>query len=171
MKYIRLLLVVMAIAVIDTSLAGGRLPPLTVSDYIRDVCTNNCVEQESLLSAVAEASEHYDVDKTTLIAIVKVESGFNTKARNGNSVGLSQVHLKYHRKKFKNSSFYSVRDNILVGASIFKECLLKHNGIRKALRCYNGKGDPRYVEKVMVAIKEIRMLPGYENTERKVNHG
>lgn len=124
--------------------------PLTLHDYITTVCSRNCVEQEQLLSSVSTAAIETGADVKTLLTIISIESRFDTRAKNGKSVGLHQVHLRWHAKKFPNKNYYDVDENVSVGASIYGECLKKHKGVRdQALRCYNGyhHGDPNYLKK------------------------
>lgn len=140
----------------------SRYAPLTLHDYISSVCPkrSKCVEQESLLSAVHRAAKVHSLDFKKLLAIVRVESSFDIKAKNISSVGLGQVNLDYHRSKFKGSP-YNVEDNILVAAGIYKQCLIKHQQHeKKSLRCYNGENskDFVYANKVLKAYAEISKL-------------
>jgi hypothetical protein len=136
-----------------------KLPPLTLFDYIKDSCRVNCVNHELLLDSVTDASEKLSVDKKMLLAIIRVESSFTVKAKNGRSVGLNQVHLGYHKPKFKGKDYYDVRDNVFVGSTIFSDCFKRSKGNNvKALRCYNGGGDPGYDRKVLERYKEIKAL-------------
>lgn len=123
---------------------------LTLHDYISQVCSIHCVEQEELLSSVSKAARQTDTDVRTLLTIISIESRFNVRAKNGSSVGLHQVHLRWHRQKFPDKNYFDVEQNVAVGASIYGECLKKHKGNRnQALRCYNGYGfgDPNYLVK------------------------
>lgn len=140
----------------------SKYAPLTLHDYISSVCPKGakCVEQESLLSAVHRAAKIHNLDFKKLLAIVRVESSFNVRAKNASSVGLAQVNLDYHRKKFKGSP-YDIADNIMVAESIYYKCLIKHRQHeKKSLRCYNGENskDFTYADKVLKAYAEISKL-------------
>lgn len=124
--------------------------PLTLHDYISQVCSIHCVEQEELLSSVSQAAKRTGTDVRTLLTIISIESRFNVRAKNGSSVGLHQVHLRWHRQKFTDKNYYDVGQNVAAGATVYGDCFKKHNGNRnQALRCYNGygHGDPNYLVK------------------------
>lgn len=136
-------------------------PVITLHDHIRIFCKRDCVEQEVLLDSVHRAATALRVDFKVLLAIIQVESAFNPRAKNGSSVGLNQVNLRYHRKRFTPGNYYDVRENVLAGAAVYKECLIKSKGNKSlALRCYNGYhlGDPNYVTKVTKAYEQINRL-------------
>lgn len=128
--------------------------------YIAKYCKKDCVDHGLLLTAIKEAAEEFNVGYKTLLAIVKVESGFMSKASNrGKSVGLMSVQLYWHKSKFLSTNYYDVFDNVRVGTIIFKHCSEKSKGnLKKSLLCYNGGGDPMYVPKVTKALNEIKLL-------------
>lgn len=112
---------------------------------------------ETVLSAATIAAEAYKLDVDILMAIAYVESKFNPMAKNGSSVGLMQVHLKFHKPKFKGSPVYSPYANMFVGAQIFSDCMRKHKRNKdKSLRCYNGGGDKHYVAKVNSKLNKLK---------------
>jgi len=135
--------------------------PITLHDYITTVCTTHCVAQEELLTSVSTAAYETGADVKTLLAIIRLESSFSKRAKNGSSVGLMQVHLKYHRSRFTSKNYYDVEENVAAGAAIYGECLKKHNGNRTlSLRCYNGysQGNPAYLKKFNQAYAEVAKL-------------
>lgn len=134
---------------------------ITLYDHIQSKCKRSCVDQETLLTSVTQAVHKTAIDFRIILAIIQVESAFNPKAKNGPNVGLNQINLRYHRKKFSGKDYFDVRDNISVGTSIFKDCHDRMKGnLQKSLQCYNGfpHGDPNYVKKVMAAYREIEKL-------------
>lgn len=140
--------------------------PITMSDYIELHCKSQCVAQEELLRATYKAAKAYDVDPIMLLAIVKVESAFKPKAKAGSNTGLMQVHLRWHRAKFEGDKPMEVIPNLRVGASIYREYLDLENGnVVKALKRYNGYGDPGYVAKVQRAKGEISRLFDLDRSE------
>jgi len=157
-------LLALTLGVHTTAFAKGRvlLPvraPITMSDYIDLNCKASCAEQEELLESTNEAAQANEVDQRLLLAIVRVESSFKVRARNGSNAGLMQVHTRWHRKKLVGQDPYAVKLNIAVGAAIYRGCLDKHGGnTTKALKCYNGAADPRYVDKIRKAQREIDAL-------------
>ncbi len=137
--------------------------PVTLKQYIKTTCPRNCVSDVLLITILKQESARVKVDYKDFLPVIRVESSFNRKATNGSNVGLSQVHLKYHRKKFKKKDYYDAVDNIRVGLSIFKACLVKSKGNKnKAYTCYNGGGNKKYVQKVTKAFKELAKLKGID---------
>ena len=103
------------------------------------------------------AAAAHKLDNKLLLSVAYVESKFDVKARNGSSVGLMQVHLRYHRDKFKGASVFNPYANMFVGAQILKECMNKtNNNVKKALRCYNGGGDKNYSTKVLKQLQTFK---------------
>lgn len=144
-----------------TSIKHPKKDPLTLHDYIQMHCKkSSCVDQESILKSVYGASRATGADFKMLLSIAMVESKYDTLAKNGKSVGLMQVHLRWHRQKFQNKDVFAVDENVRVGAGIYQACWVKFKDRTKALRCYNGYpyGDPRYVEKVTTAYTSVSRL-------------
>ena len=111
----------------------------------------------SIVAAVDMAADVHKLDRRLLMSVAYVESKMNVKARNGSSVGLMQVHLKYHRDKFKGASVFNPYANMFVGALILRQCMDKSdNNVKKALRCYNGGGDRNYATKVFKQLNAIK---------------
>jgi len=131
----------------------------TLESYIDSQCNKNCVSKYELIDAIYNVKNDLVVNYRFILAIIKTESNFNKKAKNGSSIGLMQVHLRYHRSKFNSDNYYNPNDNIRVGVSIFNDCYSRKKGnLKKTLRCYNGGGDPNYVSKVYSAYKAIKSL-------------
>ena len=154
--------ILLAILMFSSHTVSARTPVkvTTLKQYIKAACPRSCISDVLLTTLLKEESQRLRVDYRDFLAIVRVESSFNSKARNGSNVGLSQVHLKYHKKKFKGNP-YDPRDNVKVGLSIYKACLTKAKGNRnKAYTCYNGGGDPQYVSRVNKARNTIINLKG-----------
>lgn len=139
---------------------------MTLKQYIKYKCKAGCIDSKIVLDAVKATAKTRDLDYKRLLAIITVESGFINHAVNGKSVGLMQINLDYHEKKFRLNPF-NVWDNIRVGGIVYKACVRKHNGdVMKSLRCYNGEGNKTfsYSDKVMVAYKEIIQLKDLDVT-------
>lgn len=101
--------------------------------------------------AIQTASFRYSVPTSIIKAIIQVESTFNPYAVSQGNYGLMQVNIRYHRHKF-TGSFFKPFDNIMVGTSIYRDCLNKHHLPRPALLCYNGSNlRQAYANKVLVA--------------------
>jgi len=141
-----------------TSVASGA----TLSDYIERHCKLGCVSEVQLLTASVRAADALDIDFRILIALARIESGFRVNAKNGQSFGLMQVNYPVHKKKFTSSRITDPYQNVRVGAMVIKACLNQfHQNTIKAFRCYNGLGkggDPRYTQKVVAALGEVKQL-------------
>lgn len=139
----------------------------TFDTYVNKHCIKGCVSSSNILKSSMEVASSMDLDFKMLLAIAKVESGYRVRAKNGSNVGLMQTHLRWHRSKFSSKNYYDVKDNIKVGAIVYRDCLKKHKGnIRKALRCYNGGGDKLYVSKVMKAYKDIITIQAFKDMDK-----
>lgn len=151
-RYIKLLVMLLLMGI--SSLTYSK----TLNEYINQHCKINCVDEDTLLSASKMVADSLNLDYLILLSIIRVESGYNRKARNGSSVGLMQVHLKYHRNKFGNGDPFNPYSNIFTGAAILKDCMDRWRSNNKAFRCYNGGGDKSYINKVNKALVEVKQL-------------
>ena len=147
------------IALLMTCAFAQMTKAATLQETIDKFCRKDCVSAPQLLSAAKRASKSFNVDHRAILAIVHVESKYHTKARNGNSVGLSQVLLTYHRKKFRGTNYYDVDDNIFAGMQVFNECFTRMRmNYSAAFRCYNGGGDPKYTMKLNSAFAMMKNM-------------
>ncbi len=128
-------------------------------ELFSSTCKSYCKSTDDIVTAAQIASDVIGVDLALILAIMKIESSFMIKAKNGRSVGLMQVNLDYHRSKFKGKDPYGIYDNTFVGTSIFKDCLKTTKGnVNRALRCYNGSWQSNvYPTKVLNALKSINV--------------
>ena len=137
----------------------------TLEQYIRINCSKHCVNADLLYNVIHRAGRSFGVNPKVLLAIIEVESNFSIRARNGKSVGIAQIFVKYHKDKFKGKDYYHVESNVFAGAEILGECLDKYKGsYPKALSCYNGlpPSNLKYSNKVMKTMKKqsvIRLEP------------
>lgn len=136
-------------------------------NYLNKHCIKGCVDSSDILKSGMEVANELDLDFKMLLAIAKVESGYRLNAKNGKSVGLMQTHLRWHRNKFRTKNYFELKDNLRVGAMVFKECLTRSKGsLSKALRCYNGGGDKNYTNKVMKAYSQITRLDTFKHMDK-----
>lgn len=138
---------------------SGASISATLENYVYTKCMKHCVDQETLITATRMAADNFDLDYRVILAIIAIESGFILAAKNHSSVGLMQVHLRYHKEKFKHKNPLGAYDNIFVGSSILKDCMTRSkNNLDKAFRCYNGNGSKGYSAKAMKTLAEIKKL-------------
>ena len=132
-----------------------------LQEYIDTVCKRDCARSAELMRAVNAASDSYDLDPVSILAVIAVESSFKPKAVNGSSVGLTQVLKRLHREKFKGGDPFDIRVNVFAGMRVLSDCLVKHAGsYTKAYSCYNGYGasGAKYARKVSDTYKKIKRL-------------
>ncbi len=139
----------------------------------------------TLQSLIEKTAAEFDLPAILLMALVAVESKFNTAAvkyhpllarffpqKNfeerkiyASSIGLGQVVYGFHRKRCRLASWKDLLDpatNLRCSASVLNSCLVKQkharyvDRIRSALDCYNGSSAPtQYSEKVLEVVQKI----------------
>lgn len=106
------------------STANNKLAPAVVADIV---------------NAAAIASHGKLSAFITILAIAKKESRYTPSAVSQHgAVGVMQVMPKYHRDKIKNSDPKGIFANMIVGASVYEQCLSATRAKIQALQCYNG---------------------------------
>lgn len=137
----------------------------TLQETIDKYCRKDCISAQYLSEISSKIARAYGIDQRAIIAIVHIESKYHIKAKNGSSVGLSQVLLRYHKGKFKGKNHFDPEDNLFAGMQVFSQCLKKTKGnYNKAYGCYNGGGDKKYRSKAIAAYDMIKSLqiPSYD---------
>lgn len=144
-----------------TSVASATLSKNQQTKYDREVSVYwvqaNATKKLSLKKAKQIVdlayvyAEKRKLDPTMLLALMRVESGFNKRAlSSAGAVGLMQVMPKYHQKAIGKRNAYLEDVSIDVGSKILKDCYRKYrNRTKAALNCYSGGGGQRYVSKVL----------------------
>lgn len=160
MKYIKYLIVLYLFIIQLTANSD------TLDSFIRSlneqeitaswVASNSSISltQQKTISIVSHTYAHSisnDLNPKTLIALIKVESGFNSLAKsNHNALGITQIMYKIHYKKFINKNPFNINESIRVGALILKECYVKNKNNRfKSLNCYSGGGGYKYYNTIV----------------------
>lgn len=102
------------------------------------------VNPEILKYACTEA-ESVGVPVKTVVAIMYVESTFNTYAHSDTSYGIMQIHAAVHPnlrraayKKFHTWNLYDWRVNIWIGVRLLKRLRDRSPNMQMALQHYNG---------------------------------
>ncbi len=119
------------------------------------------VAPEPLSVLVAEAFEigqKAKLDRTLILAIMAIESGFNPFAQSPvGAQGLMQVMTKIHHAKYENfggrlAAFDPVT-NLRVGVKVLQECIARAGSVEAGLKFYVGaanmESDGGYAAKVM----------------------
>lgn len=115
-----------------------------------------------------------------VLAIMKVESGFNPAAKGGGgAAGLMQVMPNVHLGRIRDlsdkpnltvngaqSELMKVDINVEAGVGILADCYAKHNGnADRTAECYNGYNNPKgmaYRAKVLRAYREFSSALGFQ---------
>ena len=113
-------------------------------------------EAEEIMTSVHRWAKKFNVDKKLILAVVKIESGFNKYAiSSSGAFGLMQVIPSWHKEKvirardtLGDPNLFSVDTNIYIGTWILKDCIKKYVDIYAGLECYSG-GTPGYGDKVL----------------------
>ena len=115
-------------------------------------------EALTILKTSVNEAHAAGVEPALVLAIIKVESGFNTKAVSKHDArGLMQVHYPAHKHRMTAKYKSSIPEQIKLGVTIYKECLSKKKTEPKALSCYAG-GSSAYATRVLKVKHEVRKL-------------
>lgn len=95
---------------------------------------------------IVAASKQTNLNLAVLLALIRIESGFNPDARSSKgALGLTQVVPKWHEDRIKTArrdlgiySLYEPRLNIHVGAQILRSFIDASSDLREGLLRYNG---------------------------------
>ena len=105
---------------------------------------------------IATTCEDYHIDNALVIAMIAVESEYNTFAigDSGDSIGLMQIQSRWHAERMERlgaTDLTNPYQNVTVGIDYLAEKLAEGNGIEWALMAYNGGND--YANKMTAAGK------------------
>ncbi len=160
---------------IEALLAGGtvsRPSPKVQKQMVQYLSSRFRVSNEGMTDIVRfafDAAEKYKLDPALVLAVASVESGFNPYAASPmGAKGLMQVMADMHSAKFeaygdiKNVSI-NPQINMLVGAEILKDAIVRGGSVNQGLKYYLGVGegqDDGYVVKVLAEAAKIRQSAG-----------
>ena len=125
-----------------------------------------------LVSAAYAAGEQTSLDPLLIIAVMAVESRFNPIAESvSGAKGLMQVIPKYHMEKIIASggekAVLEPEINILLGARILREYIVRSGDLTIGLQMYNGaldNGSNQYAAKVIGEKQRLQqILKNYHN--------
>lgn len=149
------------------SLAFVRTQEGIMQDII--VSTNKEIKKSDAIQIVMSTvkwGKQFNVDPMLLLAIQKVESGYNKHSISvAGAFGVMQVIPKWHleklheaRKVLGTPEVFDINTSIYLGAWVFRDCLDKFKSTMSALLCYNGSNaSPNgYDSKVMAAYLDIK---------------
>jgi soluble lytic murein transglycosylase-like protein len=117
------------------------------------------VDAIKIVRLVKKYANINDLDPKLVLAIISLESGFNSKASNLGAKGLMQVQQAVHRKLIAGRDITDVETNIDVGTKILKDCEdTGGSNLSKTLGCYSGrkgKAAKRYTSIIMKKIDKF----------------
>lgn len=139
-----------------------EIKPAKVQKVYRDIPLSH-----ELQDAVNKACEEYKVPPEVLFAVMEVESGYQVDSRNGQCIGLMQIHtinLPYLQEKIGVDNLSDPVQNIRAGAYLLGGYLQKYS-LSDSLMAYNlGEGGAKkqwaqgihetaYTRKVLAAME------------------
>lgn len=127
---------------------------------IKSVASRFKKSEDLIRTIVFTASKYAYSDfpkKEDILAVIAVESTYNTKAHHRGSWGLMQIEARSHKSKYVGMDITNIDANIKIGSEILREYYLlsKRNRVG-ALTSYNvgigsylqGKRNPTYISKL-----------------------
>lgn len=161
----------------SSALASSAWAKDVVPEKTTDILVSNhdvpVTLAERIKDALQSAIPGTKLPTPLVLAIMKIESGFDPSAKGGGgAAGLMQVMPNIHLGRVRDISdkpnlsvrgaqkeLLNVETNVEAGVAILAECYKRHNGnAGKAAECYNGYTNPTvhaYRAKVMKAYNEI----------------
>ena len=135
-----------------------QAPPVTTGV----VAPNQSANRSQILNIVSQISQKYDVDENLVKAVIKQESGFNTRATSkAGAMGLMQL-MPSTAKHLGVKDAYNPAQNIDGGVRYLKSMLNKYNGnVILALAAYNAGPN---------AVDKYSGVPPYSETQNYVKN-
>lgn len=139
---------------------GAALSPQMkrVVDYLSRRYKVSSVGVQPLVASAEDVGKRIGLDPLLLVAVMAVESNFNPIAESPmGAQGLMQIIPRFHQEKIvdqgSDASLLDPETNIVVGARVLKEYLLRTGSLQLALQVYNGATNDAvgsmYANKVM----------------------
>ena len=149
--------------------ADGKL--LALAEFVSKRYRVSLDATLDLVSAAYAAGEQTSLDPLLIIAVMAVESRFNPIAESvAGAKGLMQVIPRYHMEKIIASggekAVLEPEINILLGARILREYIVRSGDLTTGLQMYNGSQDNgnQYAAKVIGEKQRLQqILKNYHN--------
>lgn len=129
-----------------------------VVDYLARRYKVSSLGVEPLVVSAEDVGKRIGLDPLLLVAVMAVESSFNPIAESPmGAQGLMQIIPRFHQEKIvdqgSDASLLDPQTNIVVGARVLKEYLVRTGSMQHALQVYNGATNDTvgsmYANKVM----------------------
>ena len=98
-------------------------------------------EKEELRDYMAIVCQERNICPELVEAVIERESNWNTKAENGDCIGLMQISKRWHQERMDKLGVTDLTDpygNILVGVDYLADLFERHIDVGKVLMVYNG---------------------------------
>jgi len=166
----------------ESALRGGAsLSPQMkrVADYLSRRYKVSNLGVEPLVASAEDVGRRVGLDPLLLIAIMAVESSFNPIAESAmGAQGLMQVIPRFHQEKIvdqgSDASLLNPRTNIVVGARVLKEYLVRTGSMQHALQVYNGASNDAtgstYASKVLAEKQRLEAAAQRRTTSPAPTH-
>jgi hypothetical protein len=141
-----------------TTKKSNKTKRVGLDKYVHALCKASCVNTKDLLVAVKTSSRKHHLNKNLVMAVIKTESDFNSKASSKGNKGLLQVNYTVHSEKFSGRSVYNVRANVDVGTKVLRDCSNDNKSIDEILTCYKGSYSSNYIAEVKQAMVKLAKL-------------
>jgi hypothetical protein len=125
-------------AVVEIPRAQRRL-----TDHIVDRYQVDAIQAARVVALAYEVADDVKLDPLLLLAVMSVESSFNTFAQSARGAqGLMQIRTQVHAERFEpfggSEAVFDPRANIRVGAELLRIHLLREGSTEAALKAYVG---------------------------------
>lgn len=143
-----------------------EIKPAKVQKVYRDIPLSH-----ELQDAVDKACEEYKVPPEVLFAVMEVESGYQVDTRNGQCIGLMQIHtinLPYLQEKIGVDNLSDPVQNIRAGAYLLGGYLQKYS-LSDSLMAYNlgeGGAKKRWAQGIHETAYTRKVLAAMEGSDR-----
>jgi len=95
------------------------------------------IDDENIVSAVMFTALRKNVPVNLAFALARVESNFNTRAKNGNNSSYDAGLFQLNSKSFPNANYYDIVENTKIALSYLLELSGKTGSWEKAIVFYN----------------------------------
>lgn len=165
--FLAVALLIASLTVVTRELGTSNSVYSVDSPYVQYIIKTNpsisLNQARSIVTSIITWSEKFNIDEKVLLAVAKVESGFNPHAiSTSGAYGLMQVIPVWHKDKILkarevlgNPEVFNIHTNIYLGSWVLKDCLNRLNNLGRALMCYSGQ-TPGYDNKVLKEYNNLK---------------